>query len=317
MKIIDGHTHIASTRFLPSEFLSGVVDNMMERARLLPVAPSRARVVEQTHAQFQDHDASRMLRGMAAAGVASAIVLLPDLTYALRGEALSIEEMYKAHAEILRSSGDRLIVFAGVDPRWGSDGFALFVRGIEKYGFRGLKLYPPCGYSADSPLLTPYYEYCQEHALPVLLHVGPSSPALSSREALPMHVDEPARRYPKIPFILAHGAVNYVEECVNLCKYRPNVYLDLSGAQVEAPDAEREQRLRRLFSLGINHKIIYGTDWPIHPYTKKNLAMGTNLASDDSPVPRRERELILSGNIEHILGLRYGAPEAAADRCAS
>lgn len=303
MEIIDGHSHIASTRYTPPEFFEGIADNMVEQARLSPVSLSRSKFLDRIIAMYQDHDASAQIREMDKLGIKKSIVLLPDFTYTLKNGSLTIGEMYLEHKEILERNKGRFEVFAGIDPRWGADGFRLFTKGIEEYGFRGLKLYPPCGYRPDNKLLTPYYEYCHEHGLPVLFHIGATSPVLSFSEAMPIHVDEPARKYRNISFILAHGAVNYQEQCIQLCKYRPNVYLDLSGAQSKAGDRSENGELVRLFRSEINHKIIFGTDWPIISRTSMNRSMISMLAiNDEKPyITSDETRLVLSGNMERIL----------------
>ncbi|QYF92629.1 amidohydrolase family protein [Massilia sp. PAMC28688] len=313
MRLIDGHTHVASTHFIPTEFMDGIVDNMMEQMHLSPVPVARERAMARLLAGYQDHDADIQVREMDKLGIEKSVLLLPDFTYALKGNAYTVDEMFARHWHILQRHPGRFEVFAGVDPRWGRDGLSTFQRGVEQYGFRGLKLYPPCGYQADDPALTPFYEYCQEHHLPVLLHTGPTSPVLAFGPAVPMHVDGPARRYTNISFILAHGAVNYQEECVNLCRYRPNVYLDLSGAQWSAANLLHLADFLKLFSNGINHKIIFGTDWPINKY-HLNSTMIDLLRSEDqgrTRVPAREAQLILAGNIERILAkVRVARPAA-------
>ena len=241
------------------------------------------------------------------------MLLLPDFTYALKDNQLTIEEMFDAHRRILERHQGRFHVFAGVDPRWGRTGLDLFVKGIEEYGFSGLKLYPPCGYRPDSELLAPFYEYCDAQRLPVLIHIGATSPALSFTEAQPLYVDKPARRYAKASFILAHGAVNYTEQCAQLCKYRPNIYLDLSGAQRNAVDAYHVQELIRLLSSGINHKIIFGTDWPINNHALINNSLIQLLSREDDVKPYisvRDSAMILEGNIKRILNLAKNHGEA-------
>lgn len=304
MKIIDGHTHVASSRYVSMEFFEGIVDNMVEQAHLSPVPLSRARLMDSLLTIYQDHDASIQVREMDKLGVEKAVLLLPDFTFALKRNELTIEEMYLEHRTILERYPGRFEVFAGVDPRWGKDGFDLFVKGIEQYGFRGLKLYPPCGYRPDDDILTPYYEYCEENHLPVLFHIGPTSPALSFNEAMPFHVDAPARKYGNVSFILAHGAVNYQEQCVNLCKYRPNVYLDISGAQTFVGESSPTNGLIKLYRSQINHKIIFGSDWPLNNRLNTNRAFISMLSSEGDFKPYisiRESQAILSGNMERIL----------------
>jgi predicted TIM-barrel fold metal-dependent hydrolase len=246
-------------------------------------------------------------------------VLLPDFTYALKGGLLTIAEMYREHATILAQYPGRFFVFAGPDPRWGKDGFDLFVKGIEEYGFTGLKIYPPCGYRPNADVLKPFYEYCNEHSLPVLMHTGPTSPVLSFTEAHPSYVDEPARKYENISFILAHGAANYQEECINLCRYRRNVYLDLSGAQQLALDARSAPEFVRVFTKGINHKVIFGTDWPInhHPHlNRKFVEMLWKPGQANGYLSERDAELVLGGNLRHILSLSK-LKRSAADHSAA
>jgi predicted TIM-barrel fold metal-dependent hydrolase len=304
MNIIDAHTHIASLRYIPEAFIEGIVDNMMEEARGSGLTIRRAEMLDRVLSQYQDEQALTQLRVMDKLQVEQAVLLLPDFTFALKGCALSIAEMFEEHAALLERHAGRFVVFAGVDPRWGRDGLDLFVKGIERFRFSGLKLYPPCGYTPDDPLLDPFYEYCDAHRLPVLLHIGPTSPALSFSEAHPRYVDAPARRFKNISFILAHGAVNYAEECIQLCRYRPNVYLDMSGARLPTDSAE----LGRLYRSGIAHKVIFGSDWPLNQlwHIKGMLdSLLPDTTSNDHP-SRSERELMLGGTIRHILS-RTGA----------
>lgn len=290
-RVVDGHSHVASTRYLPQAFIEGVVDNMMEQMHASPVSMPRAKVMDRMLQGYQDHDASAQLREMDALGIAKAVLLLPDFTYVFPGGDLSIEEMYREHARILAAHPHRFEVFAGIDPRWGQDGVRLFAEGVERHGFRGLKLYPPCGYRPDSPILAPFYEVCQELRLPVLIHIGPTSPALSFEEAQPLYVDAAARRYPGVRFILAHAAVNWREQALQLCAYRPNVYLDLSGAQTQ-PVAD-------LLAGPLAHKIIFGTDWPLNHHRPLNRKL-IDAVRAHAPTPQAA-QLMLAGNIDRIL----------------
>src|SRR6185437_6424454 len=99
-------------------------------------------------------------------------------------------------------------------------------KAVRDHQVDGLKIYPPCGYTASSRLLYPYYEICRNYRIPVLSHIGATSPALEFEPARPIYVDVPARDFPEIDFILAHGALHYADECLMLCENRPNIYVD-------------------------------------------------------------------------------------------
>src|SRR5690606_8924801 len=106
-------------------------------------------------------------------------------------------------------------------------------------GFCGLKLYPPCGYTANDPALFPFYEICAARGLPVLVHLGPTSSALRFDLAKPEFVEAAAFQFPGVGFILAHAATAYPAECAEICAFRPNVFLDVSGFQsLEAWDPD-------------------------------------------------------------------------------
>ena len=311
--IIDGHVHIASARYVPIAFLEGVADNLAEQARTVGATLRRARILDKLLETYQSHAGDSLIAEMDRNGIDHCVVLLPDFTYRLPGGELSIAEMHEEHAEILNRHRSRFRVFAGVDPRWGTDGLDLFVNGVENHGFSGLKLYPPCGYAADDKSLDPFYEYCHENRLPVLLHTGPTSPVLSFDEASPRYVDTPARRYPNVPFILAHGGTNEPDQCVQLCKYRPNVYLDVSGSQESLSNPYQKSRFLDLFSRNVNHKLIFGTDWPVNAHGDSNRALIDSIVEmTTSGLPKREANLILGGNINHLLREPFPEPASAS-----
>ncbi|MCX8521207.1 MAG: hypothetical protein ORN28_06680 [Rhodoferax sp.] len=88
MEIIDAHTHVASTRYMPRPFLEGIVDNMLEQLRPFGSAFSRNSVMDRVLSGYQDHDASVQLAAMDELGVSRSVLLLPDFTYALKGGEL-------------------------------------------------------------------------------------------------------------------------------------------------------------------------------------------------------------------------------------
>ncbi|ATB37957.1 amidohydrolase [Cystobacter fuscus] len=259
--VVDAHCHAASRRFIPRSFVEGAIRNItvMHEALGVPVQPGR--LVDRALEALGDHGCDELVRQMDEAGVDWSVLLLPDFTYRLKDCELTIEEMFVEHRRILERHPGRFQVLAGVDPRWGRDGLALFERGLKEYGFRGLKLYPPCGYRADDHLLYPFYELCAAWNVPVLLHMGPTSSNLDFEPARPGCVDEPARLFPKVNFILAHAATAHVDECAMLCAFRPNVYADVSGFQEGARSEGRG--LSHLLRSAPAHKLLFGTDWPV------------------------------------------------------
>lgn len=261
--VIDAHCHVASTDFTPLSFVEGAIANLRAAAEALGLSTNETTLRERYLETLQDHSCDELVGEMDAAGVSRTVLLLPDFTFALKDCCLTIAEMFQRHAAILRRHPGRFDVLAGVDPRWGNDGLALFEHGVRELGFAGLKLYPPCGYFPNAAELNPYYEICRAHGLPVLIHMGPTSSALRFEFARPEFVGAAAFTFPNVRFILAHAATAFTHECADLCAFRPNVYLDVSGFQsAESWDPDLAS-LRFLLRRGIGHKVLFGTDWPV------------------------------------------------------
>lgn len=300
---IDGHAHVASTHFIPKDFLLGVARNMLAKVAQRARVANETEVMRHLEAQHQDHHADQLVAEMDRAGIARTVLLLPDFTMTLPCE-LDIAEMAARHHAIRRRHPGRFHVFQGVDPRRGAEGVRFFEHTVCEYRFEGLKLYPPCGYSPSDPCLFPFYEICAAYRLPVLFHSGPTSPVLSFGFSQPNLVDEAALRFPGVNFIIAHGGVNNVEEAAMLCAYRPNVYLDISGFTTSLHPQGWQGQLRDLFRMKINHKIIFGTDWPLARSTGTLQQAIDLLLATDGPlqgVPAHEINSIMGGCMNHLL----------------
>jgi predicted TIM-barrel fold metal-dependent hydrolase len=300
-QIIDGHCHVASVDFTPRSFIEGVIDNVLAALAAQGLRPDRNNLLKLYLDKMQDPECHELVAEMTEAGIEKAVLLLPDFTYALKDSNLTISEMFDRHRALLQRHPDKFFVFAGVDPRWGADGVQLFEKAVTDYGFRGLKLYPPCGYRPSDRSLYPYYEICAQRGLPVLTHTGATSPALAFEAARPIHIDQAALDFPTVNFILAHGSVAYVEECIMMCAFRPNMYLDISGFEMSPVES-----LNPLFSRGINHKIIFGTDWPVFRMQGSQKTFVEKLLDENSPLGNlRQYELqaVFRKTIQRLLKL--------------
>jgi predicted TIM-barrel fold metal-dependent hydrolase len=310
--IIDCHAHIASCEYFPPPFMDGVIDNMMCVLGSRGARLSRRKVEELYTSRFQDPECDQLVSEMDAAGIARSVLLLADFTFALRGCSMTVAEMLSKHVAVARRHPGRFLTFAGIDPRWGQDGLGLFESAAARGEVHGFKVYPPCGFNASDRRLYPFYEVCKGHALPVLVHVGATSPALGFESSRPIHLDDAARDFPAVKFILAHGSVHYPDECVMMCKFRPNVYLDVSGYEVE-----ELALVRHVLSAGINHKVLFGTDWPFFRLRGTQKDFVDLLLEGDDVFPAKmsvgEIEGFFFGN---AAGLLRGAPTADQARTA-
>ncbi|MFL6336276.1 MAG: amidohydrolase family protein [Pyrinomonadaceae bacterium] len=310
--IIDAHCHIASEDYIPRSFVSGAVSNMVAALTAQGVGVTSEKVEGMYRKKLGDPLCDALVAEMAESGVSKSILLVPDFTYTLKDCRLTIEESFRGHREVLARHPGKFEVFGGVDPRWGQDGVTLFERSLAEFGFRGLKVYPPCGFSPSDPMMFPFYELCDTYRVPALVHTGPTSPALAFDTSDPFMLDEAARRFPRVNFILAHGGVNFMNESVMMCAYRPNIYLDTSGYQTTLC-LNGGGALRAVVARRVNHKVLFGTDWPVFRLLGKQQSFVEPLMAEAGPLSEtseRERELILYKNAERLLAEAVRSPPA-------
>lgn len=296
--IIDAHCHIASLEHTPRSFVDGAIDNLETALQAKGLALPRATLATSYEQRMQDGDCDELIAEMDEAGIARAVLLAPDFTYALNDCDLTIAETFARHAKVRRRHPGRLEVFAGADPRWGKDGIDLFERYVAQEGFAGLKIYPPCGYSPSDPALYLYYEICAHHGIPVLMHIGATSPCLSFEYASPLHADAACRRFPQVRFILAHAATAYTDDCLMMAAFRPNVFVDISAFQ-GCPDPVGA--VGKVAGAGIAHKVLFGTDWPVFRMQGKQGLFLDKARQGLGALTAADRAMILSRNAARLL----------------
>jgi uncharacterized protein len=303
MTVYDGHCHVGSSDFIPEAFIRDVVRNVHRRLQARGAEIPVDRLFESYLAQYQDHQADQLVREMDDAGVRRAVLLVPDFTLRLDCP-LTLEEMAERHHRIRLRHPGRFWVFIGADPRRGKAGAELLDSMVEDYGFEGIKLYPPCGYSPSDEALYPYYEVCAARSLAVFLHTGPTAASLDFAPAHPLKVDRAALDFPTVPFILGHGGLVHVDTAAYLAAHRRNIYLDIGGFAGTSALGAWPARLNSLFRLGLNHKIIFGTDWPVNRMSGGLARLVSGVTGSDGAfagVRRRDQALILSENLLRVL----------------
>ena len=131
-------------------------------------------------------------------------------------------------AEIQKKYPDRIISCAFIDPRT-DDAVDEFRRCVEDWGLRGLKLHGwwhsfSC---ADHDLLDPLIQICEKHDLPVIMHsMGDNC------YTTPVQIEEMARTFPAVKFIMAHGGNLWLaEEGTDVGMRNENVIVESSSME--------------------------------------------------------------------------------------
>ena len=300
--ILDCHCHIASHRIMPEKFFKGWARTVKSNLPFCLDPTQEQRIDELLLELNEDPDCAMLLKEIDEAGIDRAVLLVIDFGVVYGDVELTIEEIHLAHKKLLEQS-DRLLAFSNVDPRRGREGLDLFEKAVREWGFSGMKLYPPCGYSPDDRSLFPYYEICRELHLPVLTHVGPTTATLPFRYTQPQYVDDAAFHFPEVNFILGHAAVTHYQDAALLAQYRPNIFLDLSGFQTAIHRNEFRNIINWHLSRGLGRKLLFGTDWPIHRFwgNQRDWVEKFTALESESLLPTAELNNILGNNLLRIL----------------
>ena len=156
---------------------------------------------------------------------------------------------------------DRLLFFASIDPA-DRNYMGELERCHRELGAVGVKLSPL--YQGVHPRDERYYDiyqYCQQHGLPILFHVGTSFvsgvPLDYSR---PIHYDGIAIDFPELRMVLAHLGHPWESETIAVIRRNAHVYSDISALHYRPWQFYNSMRLA--VEYGVTHKLLFGSDFP-------------------------------------------------------
>lgn len=200
---------------------------------------------------------------METAGVDKSVLLLADYGLRLGEPEASIWEENKLAADVAKDD-EHFIAFCGVDPRR-KDAAEIFEKALTEWGAKGLKLHPCAGYSPSDPACGPLYELAGQHGVPVAVHSGPMASPLLSEWANPINVDQAAADFPGTNFVILHsGERCWFPVALDMARWKPNIYLELSLWQIEYTEDQENftrtvQRIRKAIGL---ERVVFGSDLP-------------------------------------------------------
>lgn len=149
---------------------------------------------------------------------------------------------------------DRLIPFCAVNP-WEKQKAQDELERCFKAGFKGVKLHPTlCGFRLSDPVLCdPLFELVQAYNAVVIVHGS------SDLYNCPLEFDRMARRFPKVPLIMAHCGYFWEWELAGqLATENDNLYLETSRVPLF--------ETRKVLEIAGAAKMMWGTDGPFADY---------------------------------------------------
>jgi len=267
--MIDIHAHLFHPRWYPQAFQDALLRDFQRRQQKQGQRGADA-IARQLFKMLTDDTGIPTVKIMDKVGIEKRVILVLDWGIELGEAERSIWEIHKEILEICRQFSDRLIGFAGVDPRR-KDAAELLAWAFDGMGARGLKLHPTGGWKLSDPKTCEVVALAAQRKLPVLVHLGKTVDVLNDVNAQPEPFMELARQFPKIPFIAGHSGFDLWESFVKAPVVPDNIYFDISGWQ-ERIRGKGENILSDLAKLhaAFPGRVCFGTDSPFYSF---NLVM--------------------------------------------
>ena len=304
--IIDMHTHLCSRDGVVQPFWDGWAEVAALRVNR-PLEKVQKRLPE-----FWDVSGDMIVKDMDAAGIDKSVLLAIDwgLAHHLGEPNASIEEINKSYADSVKKHPQRLIAFAGIDPRRNSAA-KLVDRFLKEWGMKGIKFHTAAGFYPNDRACYPIYEKALEYGVPVLLHTGEVLKPLYFKYCQPIYVQEVAMDFPDLPIILAHTGGCWYPEAVAICNNTTNVYLDLSVWQPRLLRPLAFYRaLRTLLDSVPWQRVLFGSDYPFlklltnqERWVKAFTEIPDSVKEQGIEFKDEEIKGIMGGNAARLLGL--------------
>ncbi|MDR7419393.1 MAG: amidohydrolase family protein [Armatimonadota bacterium] len=218
-------------------------------------------------------------------------------------------------ATVVRAYPNRFAGFAHHDP-FSNGAAAELQRAITMLGLRGYKIIAPLvDGRLDDERLYPLWEAAERLGIPVLIHFGPLryQGIVAGPNISPLILQDVARGFPNVPFIVPHFGCGYPRELLHLMWVCGNVYVDTSGSNEWMRWMPYPLDLVGLFRIFLEtvgpRRIIFGTDssWFPRGFARKYLEVQM-AACRELGVGEADLRLIFAGNAARLLGISL--PEA-------
>lgn len=191
---------------------------------------------------------------------------------------LPLDEVREYHDYALATRAEYPDVILGnwlqIEPRTGEAGVAELDRCVQaRSGFIGLAISGSAsGFAASDPVYSPFYDYCSQARIPVLVMVGYTGLGAGIRGGKgvrlelchPRYVDDLAIDFPDLHIIVARSAWPWQDEMIAVMLHKPNVWCELHGWSPKYLTPSLKHEIPRR----LKHRIMFGADYPLFQYER-------------------------------------------------
>jgi len=265
MRIVDVHAHLYHPDWYPYPFQQRLAIDSLSRRKKPVNDHAVAAELETLNKVFSDADGSVCLRVMDKVGIEKRVLHVIDWGLELGEPSCTIRQIHQAILGECREHPDRLIGFAGVDPRR-PDAVPLFTWALDVMGAAGLKLHPTSdAWTLDDDRVAALLDVAAARRLPVMVHTGRTVNPLTDKHCQPPALVRLALRFPAVDFIAGHSAFSAWRAFGPTPP--PNLWFDISAWQDRMwGDADAlKADLMKLMSA-FPQRVFFGTDSPFYGF---------------------------------------------------
>jgi len=147
--------------------------------------------------------------------------------------------------------------------------------------------------------LTPVYELCVKHNLPVVIHTGGQK---QSKYNDPKFIVKIAEKHPKLKIVIAHYFFPRIEYCHDITSPYENIYFDTSGLADDEVIADTGlQKIKKILAVTTQERpnnVVFGTDYAMCSI-RKHIDLIESL-----PISEELKDRIFSRNSIELFNLK-------------
>jgi predicted TIM-barrel fold metal-dependent hydrolase len=310
--IIDVHYHL--TPFDPPPSYKNLIGHLGEPTRMAKVAGIKIdedTLARRAFERYPDITGEKLIKWMDEAGIDVTCVNTVDNVDNTMATNEAVKMVNKRIADIAKKNQDRVLAFAGVDPRR-ENALDILKQCIEEFGMAGLKYHCDSGYDPNSPESIELLKYLESKKGILLTHTGPLGPPAQCKYTEPILLSETSNKVPNLKIIAAHmGSPPKWREWAALAAFYPNLYGDMAMWQAYAFGKYELfcRELRDLIDYAGLEKVLFSSDGPVYDIiipTKDYIQLIKDLpknAPKGIAFTEEEVEAILGGNAKKLLDL--------------
>ncbi|MHA2128190.1 MAG: amidohydrolase family protein [Candidatus Hodarchaeales archaeon] len=308
--IIDVHYHL-SPYPIKYEDLLGRVGEPSRLAKAAGIKIDTETLARRAAERYPDETGEKIVKWMNDAGIDFTCVNTVD-NVDNEGMTKEIAQMInKQIADIANKYPDRLMAFAGIDPRR-EDALDMLKQCFEEFGMKGLKYHCDSGYDPNSPGSIKILKYLEKKGGILLTHTGPLGPPAHCKYTEPILLSETSNQLPNLKIIGAHmGSPPRWRDWAALAAFYPNLYGDMAMWQAYAFGKYKLfcRELRDLIDYAGLEKVMFASDGPVYDIvipTKDYIQLIKNLPKDAPKgieFTEEEVDAILGNNAAKFLGI--------------